>query len=312
MAEGKWISDLTQATPVATAARHSLKVRLKVVHHYLDLALREPEKDVEHVHQLRVASRRAAAVLEIFKACFSAKAHRRAGRQLRRLRRAAGAARDWDVFLLTLADRSWRVQKSSGGDFLMGYALGQRHAAQQSLEAAGADLASDFDSFLDETLEAVQEPAGHHAPQTLVDLARPMLAGLLKELDQAGQRDLHDYEHLHQVRIVGKRLRYAMEVFAGCFPPLFKDTLYPAVEEMQEILGRANDSQVASQRLMELRETVRATWPADWKRFHAGVEGLLRYHQRTLPQERRRFLAWWQRWHESEARAIFGTLVKTP
>ena len=46
-------------------------------------------------------------------------------------------------------------------------------------------------------------------------------------------------------RIGAARLRYAMEVFADCFPPPFREVLYPMVEEMQEILGRANDSQVA-------------------------------------------------------------------
>jgi hypothetical protein len=28
----------------------------------------------------------------------------------------------------------------------------------------------------------------------------------------------------------------------------------------------------------------------------AGVEGLLKFHQRRLPQERRKFLKWWDQW----------------
>ena len=43
------------------------------------------------------------------------------------------------------------------------------------------------------------------------------------------------------MRILGKRLRYAMEMFADCFGPAFREELYPAVEQMQEILGRANE-----------------------------------------------------------------------
>jgi CHAD domain-containing protein len=312
MAEGKWISDLTQATPVATAARRCLKDRLKGVRDHLDLALREPEKDVEHVPQLRVATRRAAAAIDIFESCLSRKAYGRVQRQLRRLRRAAGAARDWDVFTLTLAAPSQRLHDSPGLDFLVGYALGQRYAAQQSLEVVGEDLAADFDKFVDEALDAIREPASRRGPRTLVDLARPMLAGLLSELDEAGQQDMNNYEHLHQVRIVGKRLRYAMEVFVGCFPSAFKEMLYPAVEQMQEILGLANDSQVAGRRLAELRVRTRAAWPADWKRFQPAIERLLRYHQRRLPQERRRFIAWWQHWHKSETRAMFCMLVQTP
>src|SRR5271166_2129584 len=60
---------------------------------------------------------------------------------------------------------------------------------------------------------------------------------LLGELNQTASDDLNDCENLHQVRIIGKRLRYAMEVFAGCFAPPFREKLYPAMEEMQTILG---------------------------------------------------------------------------
>src|SRR5207244_2148550 len=70
----------------------------------------------------------------------------------------------------------------------------------------------------------------------------------LIDWDHAASGDLKDYAHLHQVRIQGKRLRYAMEVFADCFAADFKEELYPQIEEMQEILGSANDSHVGAQR----------------------------------------------------------------
>src|SRR5262249_1709117 len=98
--------------------------------------------------------------------------------------------------------------------------------------------------FLAETVAAVHRPDDPHLV-TLLDLARPLLTGLLEKLDQAASRNLDDYEHLHQVRILGKRLRYAMEVFADCFAPAFREKLYPMVEQMEEVIGNANDSYVA-------------------------------------------------------------------
>ena len=100
------------------------------------------------------------------------------------------------------------------------------------------------------------------------------------------------------MRIAGKRLRYAMEVFADCFSLQFRESLYPRVEEMQEMLGRANDSHVAEGRLTDLRLRMRRGWAAEWKRVQAGVESLLRFHQRRLPQERKRFLRWWEEWRD--------------
>jgi CHAD domain-containing protein len=312
MAGGKWIEDLHVDTPLADAARHVLSVRLEVVRYYLPKALHEPDKDPEHVHQLRVGTRRAGAALRIFRGCLPEKAYDRARKRLRRLRRAAGAARDWDVFLMTLAGWPLRSEKQRAGfDFLAGYAAGQRLAAQDALRDVCADEPFDFDRLLAETVAAVQAPADGDL-ETLADLARPLLSDLVGGLDEAAARDLEDYGNLHQVRIAGKRLRYAMEVFADCFPERFREELYPAVEEMQEILGNANDSHVAGLRLEGLRDKLRASRTADWKRFRPGVDALLRYHRQRLPKERKRFLAWWQRWRKSGSEDLLSGLIGAP
>src|ERR1700756_534586 len=102
MSAGKWISDLNASTPLADAARRLLSIRLDVVHQHLALALKCADEDTEHVHQLRVGTRRAGAAVEIFALCLPDKVHAEARGQLRELRRAAGEARDWDVYLLAL------------------------------------------------------------------------------------------------------------------------------------------------------------------------------------------------------------------
>jgi CHAD domain-containing protein len=313
MAGGKWLEGLSATTDTADAARRALAVRLGVVRDYLPLAVHESEKDPENVHQLRVGTRRARAALDIFDCCLPSKVYRTAKKQLRDVRRAAGEARDWDVFLADLANREHRQnhRHRAGLDLLMGYALAQRAGAQEHLAGAAGDDPFTFDRFLAETLAAVQAP-GDACLRTLIDLARPQLAALLRDLETAAGQDLDDYDHLHQVRIAGKRLRYAMEVFADCFPRRFREEYYPAVEEMQEILGEANDSHVASGRLEALRDIVRARLPGEWPRLQAGLEGLLRYHRARLPRERDRFRAWWQRWQQSGSTAAFlGLLTST-
>ncbi len=310
MAEGKWIDDLDADTPLDDAARHVLAVRLEVVRDYLPRALHQPDKDPEHVHQLRVGTRRAGAAADIFALCLPVKAYDKARKGLRKIRRAAGAARDWDVFLMSLSEWPTRGEAQRPGlDFLGGYAAGQRLAAQEHLRAVCADQPFEFDRLLAETVAAVQMPpdAEYHV---LLDLARPLLAVRLQALDEAAARDLDDYGNLHQVRIAGKRLRYAMEVFAPCFGPAFKEELYPAVEEMQEILGNANDSHVATGRLEALRDKLRLAHPDGAKRFRPGVDALLRHHRSRLPKERRRFLAWWKRWEGSGTEAALGGLLK--
>src|SRR5262245_13261360 len=102
MADGKWITGLTPSTSVMDAAKAVLSMRFAVVRHYLPLAAEKAHEDVEHVHQLRVGTRRAAAALRMFADAFPRKHLKPTRQTLRTIRRAAGDARDWDVFLLGL------------------------------------------------------------------------------------------------------------------------------------------------------------------------------------------------------------------
>ncbi len=95
--KGKWISVESPDQPVTDVARQALDKRLSTVWRCLPLAAHKADDDIEYVHQLRVASRRAMAAIEIFES-FLPK-HRAAWfkRQLKRVRNAAGDARDFDV-----------------------------------------------------------------------------------------------------------------------------------------------------------------------------------------------------------------------
>jgi len=306
----KWISDLTAATPVVQAARRVFCLRLQTVRDYLDLALRASEQDSEYIHQLRVGTRRAGAALKIFSLCLPKKAYKSARKHLREVRRAAGAARDWDVFLKALGEETNRPARQRPAlEFLFGHALLQREQAQAHLLEANPHFPTAFVRFEADLLCALRDPSP--AGMTLVDLGRQVLLDLLRALTLAATQDLHDYEHLHQVRIQGKRLRYAMEVFADCFPPEFRTVHYAAVEEMQEILGCANDSYVAANRLRDLNKVIQARLPAQWKRLRPGMEGLLHYHEERLPEERQRFEEWWDSWQRTGGEEGFGKMLQS-
>ena len=106
MADGKWIVGLRPDMTLETAAHHVLTTRLDVAYQWLPRAIDEAEQDPENVHQLRVATRRADAALRIFRCCLPGKTYRSARARLRTIRRAAGAARDWDVLLIELRQRA--------------------------------------------------------------------------------------------------------------------------------------------------------------------------------------------------------------
>ncbi len=136
MADGKWISGLKADTPLAEAAGLAFVTRSKAIRKYLPLALEHPDQNLEYIHQLRVGTRRAGAVVSEFEDCWSDKFLGKLQKNLKRLRRAAGAARDWDVMRLSLQVRREKVEQNEwvGIDYLLGFAQGEREAAQRQLE----------------------------------------------------------------------------------------------------------------------------------------------------------------------------------
>ncbi len=153
-------------------------------------------------------------------------------------------------------------------------------------------------------------PASQNKPATLADLAREAVRPLVRALTRASQRDLTDADNLHQVRIAGKRLRYAMEILAPAFGPPFREQLYPAIQEMQDILGQANDSRFAMARIEEVDEQLQKN-ATPGKRNRAALTVLVSYHQARWDHERQRFNRWWQAWQKSGGEQVFTDLLQT-
>jgi CHAD domain-containing protein len=289
MSDGKWIPDLTPDMPVADAARTVLAARFGVVRHYLPLAAEKPFEDVEYVHQLRVGTRRAGAALRVFADCLPVKPLRGTKKALRAIRRAAGGARDWDVFLERLPDG-----EKPSLDFLRGYALGERAAAQEVLARAYREHAAAFAERSSDLTDAAREPAADFGP--LADLARARLGELLAAFDAAAAANPAEPAALHQLRILGKRARYAMELFAGCFAPPLKGELYPAVEEVQEILGGIQDATVGVERLTGLRDRAKLVMPRELKHVQAGLSAMIKAQRARIPAGKKAFQAWRAKW----------------
>lgn len=70
--------------------------------------------DVERVHDMRVATRRLRAALEVFEACFPRKRHRKALKRVKRLADALGRRRDLDVEIELLESCAGGVTAEDG------------------------------------------------------------------------------------------------------------------------------------------------------------------------------------------------------
>jgi CHAD domain-containing protein len=286
--------------PVADAARVVLAARFAVVRHYLPLAAEKPAESAEHVHQLRVGTRRASAALRVFEESLPRKLLKGTKRALRQIRRAAGGARDWDVFLLSLPE-SKPLATASGKpalDFLTGYAFGGRAAAQAELVQAAADVGPVFAEQSEELVARAHQPRPEEGtpPADLGELAARQLGELLRTFTADAAANPKEPAQLHALRIAGKRLRYAIEIFAPCFPPAMKEVVYPAVEGLQELLGDVQDATVGAARLAGIEENVRAVMPRQFTRVKKGIDALAKSLRARVPAGKKAFAAWRADW----------------
>ena len=316
MSGGKWVEGLTPEMPVVDAARAVLAARFELVREYLPLAATKPYEDSEHVHQLRVGTRRAGAALKAFASCLPKKRLAAAKRQLRAIRRAAGGARDWDVFIegLPTARPLANATGKPALDFLLGYALAERSAAQTRLSEAAAEVGTKFLEESPGILDHLREPEGH-VLRTLSDLAGSHLTGLIvafsEDLAQEEGPEEEAGARLHHLRIRAKQLRYAMEIFAGCFAAPLRDTLYPATEAIQESLGGWHDANVGIERLEKLQEQARAVAPEEWARQRPGVTGLIRSLRSKRTSAREKFVPVRNAWTQATAEHPIEGLLLT-
>jgi CHAD domain-containing protein len=136
MARAKKIPGLEADDEFREAAAKVVAVRARELfaeaHDVLDIA------DIERVHDMRVATRRLRAVLEIFEACFDPAQHREVLRDVKRLTDALGERRDPDVHIDALAAYAAAAAKPDqpGLASLIGRFRDEQSAANLTLAAA--------------------------------------------------------------------------------------------------------------------------------------------------------------------------------
>jgi CHAD domain-containing protein len=97
LASAREIPGLVPDATFREAAANAIEVRAEEVFSFRDRVL--DTNDIEGVHDMRVATRRLRAVMEIFAVCFPKQQHRRALAEVKKLADVLGERRDPDVMI---------------------------------------------------------------------------------------------------------------------------------------------------------------------------------------------------------------------
>ena len=280
----KWLHAATSDAPSDEIARCALAERLLAVAHFLKKSTGGKDK-AEAIHQLRVWTRRAEAALDLFAPGVPKKVGKRMRKTLHRLRRTAGKVRDCEL-------QEDRVKAIDDVPAKARRSLKKCHRnARRRLKRLRHDLrAGDhFDLEIEELLSRIAWPKRHpsrKAPKFGL-LCRRQLGPLAKEFLRQVRLDLREFKLLHQMRIAGKQLRYALELSIAAIPADIHRRVYLALSKLQDRAGIVCDERA-------LLASVQA-WldAAKRKKSRERLKRGLVQQRRRYDSAYRNFLRWW-------------------
>jgi CHAD domain-containing protein len=198
-------------------------------------------KGADSVHDLRVAIRRFAQALAVFKPYFPARESRKIRRNLKEIMSFAGEVRDRDIAIELLAD-----SKSAEAAALEVKLREQREEAETVLLAVlrrwGARKST---SKWRGWLLPVQ-------PAT-AELERPLIR-MAEKFFQSGDQAASAHSSvndLHRFRIRSKKFRYSVELFRPVYGAVAEEWV-GQIKRIQTLLGDMNDYRVARELIAEL------------------------------------------------------------
>lgn len=261
---------LVDASPRAPASRKGLRIHpagsmaeaaRKVLCGQLDRMVAHERgsrdgRDIEELHDMRVAVRRMRAALRMFRPFLDTTAYKPFRKALRRTGRILGTVRDLDVF----REKAQRYldalphERRSELDLLLAAWQTAHDAARDRMFAlldsrAYAQLKKEFARFLATPgAGAPQPPAAGAAPlpHRVREAVPPLVLAsyaAVRAYDGHVEGTDTPLPRLHQLRITAKGLRYALEFFREVLPAEV-ESLIDRIKKLQEHLGNLQDAVV--------------------------------------------------------------------
>lgn|GEM_PF-2559428 len=235
------------------------------------------------VHEMRVASRRLQAGLDLFDRFFPEAELGEAVREIGRIRRKLGKIRTIDVNLELMN----QFMEAGGGAARA--AAWARHPLSERRTKRELDLDELFEKletagFLAELrLLILRLKPGLRRPE-LVRHACRELARNQKKFRKGYQRFVRKKgaASLHRFRIAAKKYRYALEVCQSAFQLELKKEIR-AASKLQSLAGKIHDEEMAADALR------RVAFPKDERELKKGCDDLIRRCERKAAGRLRKF-----------------------
>jgi len=242
-------------------------------------------EDIEFVHRSRVASRRLRASLSVFEDCLPKGKRKEWKKGVHQVTSSLGEARDLDVQIEFLRGYIDRNAGDASLHRLLSSICKKRTSAQEQIERSieqleRSELLKDIDDWADRTDDGEDIDLRH--------VRRRAADSMVTRIDDvlAFDRFVADPNALvkhHEMRIAGKHLRYAAEIFSRGYEGGLKNHI-KRLKEMQEMLGEMHDCDMWSSLLRN--------------RKGAGAQSLLEDRRSRRGEVHSKFVSFWKEMKE--------------
>ncbi len=279
-------------------------------------------KDIEHIHRMRVASRRLRSALKIFRAAIPKEDYKLFNKDIRTVTKSLGTARDIDVQLELLHELEPRFNDPK---LKPGFSRLQLRLRQQRQNAQGGVLLAMKTLEDDQTLRQITRWAAPGLEQevrhtaALNELGSESIKNRLSEMVEYDQlvRDETNVAELHTMRIRAKHLRYTMEAF----DELYGDQIRPFISQLkkiQDLLGSIHDADVWMERIpnfiQEEGQRIEASFghTGPLRRLLPGLRAFADDRLRIRADDYRDFIKLWDKSLESRIWEELSVLLQAP
>ena len=299
--KGKRIEGIDCSAPAEQMIQHVLRAQLEAMCGLRKKALNWT--DPEGVHDMRVISRRLRSAIRDFEP------HLPKARlpitKLRAIAKSLGAVRDEDVAIAALEKLKGEVKGdvAQGIELLIGERRQRRAEARTKLEwtidpTRLSDFRKDFEFKLENSSSrGARTPLTLEKPKPFTAIGTQVVGARLREFRSESPFIFFPSENveLHELRILAKRLRYAIELFSSCWEDL--NRIAKEVALLQTSLGELHDCDVWIDDLgARLKRTARQP-PSDvQKQMLAACSWLLQHFAKDRTGHYCDALNRWQQW----------------
>jgi CHAD domain-containing protein len=299
MAKAKKIHGLQCGAPVGDGIRLVFATRVSELLDWRKAAL--DWSDPEGVHSMRVASRRVRSVMRDFLPYLPKRSFASSIKRFKGIADALGEVRDQDVAIQALEE----IEKKAPAEHAA--ALNQfiakrkevRERRRRELKVVLAkgelkSLETDFTAALEEANTVMERKRKRLTPPTFATVSQEIIRDRLKEFEKRsdGLFKPLDVNALHELRIAAKRLRYAIELLAPCFPRSIS-THAKRAARLQAALGDLHD---CDSWIVHLGDEIIPARKEKASEQVAALTWLLNYFAKLRTKHLHRAFARWKEW----------------